>query len=252
MSKRKAFTLVELLVVIGIIAVLIAILMPALAAARESAQSVNCLSNQRQLGIGLVMFTQEHGGYLVKPWFNDGPKAGHGGWHYRDPMLGWTYLLIKYVGGNKAVYRCPADDSNNLYDTDNDTMANLPDRPDADNIPDSYRLNSSDLPNGPFDAIKMAQLPHPEASIMVAEARIGFENEGWNQLSTWEAPPGLVRKDFKDNVASDRHRHRANYMFADGHAESLLWDDTWQPAGKTAQGRTITMWRHLFNGWGDR
>jgi prepilin-type processing-associated H-X9-DG protein/prepilin-type N-terminal cleavage/methylation domain-containing protein len=252
MSKRMGFTLVELLVVIGIIAVLIAILMPALAAARESAQSVRCLSNQRQLGLGLVMFTQDHKGYLPKPWFNDGPKEGQGGWHYQYPMYGWTYLLMKYVTGVKAVFRCPADTSDNLYDTWNDTMPNLPDRPDADNIPDSYRFNSSDLPNGPFDAIKFSQLVHPEASIVVAEAQVGIDNNGWNQLSTWEAQFGLVRKDFKDNVAWDRHRHRANYMFADGHAESLLWEDTWQPAGKTAQGRTITMWRHLFNGWADK
>lgn len=60
MRKRDAFTLVELLVVIGIIAVLIGILMPALSKAREQSQRTKCLSNIRQLGIGLVMYAAEY------------------------------------------------------------------------------------------------------------------------------------------------------------------------------------------------
>jgi len=61
MCRRHAFTLVELLVVIGIVALLIAMLLPALAKAREHAKSVACLSNLRQCGIGLQMYAEDYG-----------------------------------------------------------------------------------------------------------------------------------------------------------------------------------------------
>ena len=79
MSRKKAFTLVELLVVIGIIAVLIGILLPTLSRARESARSIKCASNQRQLALAIKLFAQEHKGYM--PAASDEALA-----RFRDPM----------------------------------------------------------------------------------------------------------------------------------------------------------------------
>ena len=58
--KSTAFTLIELLVVISIVALLIALLLPSLDKARESARTVTCLSQQRQLGLGTFLFAQDH------------------------------------------------------------------------------------------------------------------------------------------------------------------------------------------------
>src|SRR5918999_1004178 len=67
--RRAAFTLVELLVVIGVIGVLVGILLPALAAARRSAYSVKCLNNLRQIATGATIHANRHKGYY--------PLAGH-------------------------------------------------------------------------------------------------------------------------------------------------------------------------------
>src|SRR6185436_18051575 len=108
---RIAFTLVELLVVIGIIAVLISVLLPALARARESANSLKCLNNLRQLGLAMVMYTGENRGSFPRPaaaalslpedWIYN-PKEG------RDPNEG---KLVKYMGKRfiAEAYICPTD-----------------------------------------------------------------------------------------------------------------------------------------------
>ena len=70
-TTRRAFTLIELLVVVSIIALLIALLLPALNRARDAALSVKCLSNQRQIGLAIRYFADEHDGFA--------PGAGEGG-----------------------------------------------------------------------------------------------------------------------------------------------------------------------------
>lgn len=69
---RKGFTLIELLVVIAIIAILAAILFPVFAKAREKARQTSCLSNCKQLGLGLYMYTQDYDEMLPFNFVSDG------------------------------------------------------------------------------------------------------------------------------------------------------------------------------------
>ncbi|MDB5288909.1 MAG: type secretion system protein [Phycisphaerales bacterium] len=79
--RRKAFTLPELLVVIGIIALLLAILMPSLRRARQSARSVTCASNARQVVLSMLMYANDNQGYL--------PTASEKGLVWSNSQPGW-------------------------------------------------------------------------------------------------------------------------------------------------------------------
>src|SRR5688572_1598921 len=94
---RNAFTLVELLVVIGIIALLISILLPSLAAARRQAKSVTSLSNLRQVGIGIVQYRIENKGYYPLAAWNKFPGRAR---------FRWADAIYPYMK-NTEVYMSP-------------------------------------------------------------------------------------------------------------------------------------------------
>ena len=77
---KRAFTLIELLVVIAIIAILAAILFPVFSRAKEAAKQTACVSNARQIGIGVSMYVQDHdGGFPIHYAYNSVPPAGQPG-----------------------------------------------------------------------------------------------------------------------------------------------------------------------------
>jgi prepilin-type N-terminal cleavage/methylation domain-containing protein/prepilin-type processing-associated H-X9-DG protein len=103
-SARRAVTLVELLVVIGIIAILIALLLPALASAREAAKATQCLSNQRQNAMAIAMYVNESKGFLPPYRLTQGTPAQPVP-HYMD------YLTAFYYKEAVGSMLCPSDPS---------------------------------------------------------------------------------------------------------------------------------------------
>jgi prepilin-type N-terminal cleavage/methylation domain-containing protein/prepilin-type processing-associated H-X9-DG protein len=117
-TRRNAFTLVELLVVIGIIAMLISILLPVLSRAREAARQTKCLSNLRQLATATIMYCDANKGRFPGPGFSSALASYEWDWIYWSPSTRKLEEspLGAYLGGRmtEAMVRCPSDDTASL------------------------------------------------------------------------------------------------------------------------------------------
>jgi prepilin-type N-terminal cleavage/methylation domain-containing protein/prepilin-type processing-associated H-X9-DG protein len=208
-SSRRGFTLIELLVVIAIIAILAAILFPVFAKARESARSISCVSNVRQLGMA---FTQYFADYDEQFPFVKGVSP-------------WTDTLQPYIRNTKML-RCPSDTSTN-WDVP------LPGQTSVRKT--SYTLNgymapgnstAADGGNFPF----IGSINKPADTIFLAESnpnRTGsyFHAHKWNppvSSSHW-----LYDTNRPDDLVTDRHFERFNAAYLDGHAKSVRWTQVW-------------------------
>jgi prepilin-type N-terminal cleavage/methylation domain-containing protein/prepilin-type processing-associated H-X9-DG protein len=186
---KRGFTLIELLVVIAIIAILAALLLPALAKAKAKARATTCLNNQKQLGIGAMLHCDDNDDTL--------PQSSHTG-------ASWVGRLLPYTGTN--VYRCP-DDKNfqRLY---------------------SYAVNDF-LTVHPFGAetlnySKWTSVPSPSETVFIGECDDAFEGSDHFHFAD-DSSGGYTPPVFPTQVAVKRHESGANYLFADGHVEKLKW-----------------------------
>jgi prepilin-type N-terminal cleavage/methylation domain-containing protein/prepilin-type processing-associated H-X9-DG protein len=233
-NAKRGFTLIELLVVIAIIAILAAMLMPALARAKQSAARTACTSNLRQWGIALNMYLDDNN--QVFPDFsipNNTPGAPGG---YDQDNIHWTDLAIFAAGGygNSAWFNAlppyvsqkplsqyaanPAGFVNGRSIFNCSAATFLPTEVDPLNrVAFSYGINFKGT-NGAVPAsspFKATAVLHPSAFVFFSDVRANSGETpfyGANPLNDLGAPRGSL------NHLSSRHAAGANLTFLDGHA----------------------------------
>jgi len=217
--KRNAFTLIELLVVIAIIAILAAILFPVFAQAREKARSISCLSNCRQLGMAISMYSQDHDEAYPFGHIGDSDAMGD--------AKSWVDTIQPY-SKSLLIHRCPSD-SSSLWEAKGEHRTT------------SYGLNAYFTPNhAPYFGVRMANVNTPAQCILVAELTDPVVEDHFMPMMFGNPPKvndpdGMEEQWDRDKaepkqVAIRRHQGGANYVFAEGHAKFHRFDQTWQQA----------------------
>ena len=204
-NRCRAFTLIELLVVIAIIAILAAMLLPALARAKGKAHSINCLSNLRQIGLAMNMYAEDANGFL--------PGTSHS-----SLSNSWVYSLAPYIANVDKIRICPTDkkrDERLLNRGTSYIMNEYTSTPALD--PFGYPDPSQQTWN------KLSSITKPTDTILVFEIADGSgtstgqdHTHSRNWLNGWSSV--LV------DIQPDRHGKTANYLFADWHVAALKAD----------------------------
>jgi len=209
--RRRAFTLIELLVVVSIIALLIAILLPSLSRARKQARRVVCASNLRSLVTAVHVYANVNGDRLVTA------GMAHGG--SVDEHAAWMNQLEAYYG-NALVARCPSDKSVHWRVPLSGT-----EQLRRSSYASNYYTVAAIGGRGPYD--KLAEFRSPASTVYMVELAEegGFACSDHVHPETWWSDPLRLSA---EELASERHLTRANYVFIDAHVEPLVFEQTYR------------------------
>ena len=243
MKKKSAFTLVELLVVIGIIAILISILLPALSRARDIANNIFCQSNLRQLGLAAMMYTQENNGWLPA----EGGAGNPSPWVYSEINAYYPWPLRLSLT-SRTIIRCPvlwSAISPNLTDGQwtslshyglNMYMGGYKNGLDANGVPNTgYPWTSMRIKLLKTEKFWYADGPFkPTWGYNVGDNR--WDTGGSINFQDGNAMPFTWASTYR--IPNGHPNRSANFLMGDGHTENITYAEfaKW-PTGNANYGR---------------
>lgn len=245
-NSEKAFTLVELLVVIAVIAILAALLLPVLTAAKRKASQTTCLNNLKQLGLGMKIYINDnsdvfpglasrHNGYQAADWIY---------WRTNPALPGIekSPIIRTLASARPTLLRCPLDDDDNYrlaYDYGDDIGPYLYSYSftgyGMTTEPGSFGLDDSQVNYGMASVItgnpanpevflfKESSVRNPSGKIMLAEEP-GSDRPNESAESTGGS--GFIQDGRwmpQIDVLTTRHRGKADVTFTEGHVEAVDW-----------------------------
>jgi prepilin-type N-terminal cleavage/methylation domain-containing protein/prepilin-type processing-associated H-X9-DG protein len=241
-TTKNAFTLIELLVVIAIIAILAAILFPVFGRARENARRSSCQSNLKQIGLGLLQYTQDYDEMMTRVWYGvDAGQSSLTGTRYK-----WMDATMPYTK-SVQIFDCPSNTDGQKYGFRSGYEYG------------SYGYNSaywdtSDQVRGPGPSnISHAMIVSPATTIWVADtaprptetaATANTFEFTWQTISLQPTVDTSKTHRSLDRI-QERHLESVNVLFVDGHVKSqkltaLLTKSTTSPTTGAYSAFTIS------------